>query len=214
MKIRRSFMSVLVVVIALVVILAVVDLPYGKLSWKALAQYNYGAPTVAQCANNTVLSSPFPQSASGEFLLTNCFNITNEGTVNISLTQVLTNASSESSESDINAIRANPALLSWWRMGSWFLVPSTYNAATQTYSFQSAAGSNIYGAFYGGITRPAGTQGTSAFAGTTTGNVDKVVEDIFTTETDYSPYAAIFASAIVIFIGAIYISRQRETALA
>jgi hypothetical protein len=95
----------------------------------------------------------------------------------------------------------------FYRMGSWFLTPSTYNAATQTYTFTSAAGANIYGVFFGTITEAVGTQGTSAFAGTTTGNVEDV---LVADDTNSPPYAAIFSLIIVLFVGAIFVGFGRH----
>ncbi|MFP4320992.1 MAG: hypothetical protein ACLFTK_00915 [Anaerolineales bacterium] len=168
------------------------------------------AGQVTQCAQNTILSTPFPQNASGEFLFVNCFTITTARTVNISLTQVLTNLATEATPEEIESIRANPGLVSFWRMGSWFLVESQYNAATQTYTFQSASGSNIYGAFYGAITRPVGQQGNAAFAGTTTGNVDDPTEVRLDDENSQMPLAMIIATLVVLLVGAVFISRRRR----
>lgn len=173
-----------------------------------------GAPVsssaIVQCPNNTVLSTPFPQNAAGEFLLVNCFTITGAGMVSISLTQILTNTAADVTEADKSTISANAGLLSVWRMGSWFLVPDgTYNAATQTFTFTSAAGTNIYAFFYGAITRPVGTQGTSIVAGTTTGDVEDEIG-----ETEKNSHAAVIAAVIstifVICVGIIFFARRQQ----
>lgn len=160
--------------------------------------------SVAPCTDNQVLSTPFPQNASGEFLLTNCFVVSTGGTVSITLAQVLTNPYSGVSEANIKTIQSNAGLMSAWRMGSWFLVPDlTYNASTQTYTFTSASGTNIYVFFYGGITRPVGSQ-DSSFAGTTTGNIS----DVNLPEGNKFPLAAVLSTAIVGFMVLIYASRR------
>jgi hypothetical protein len=156
---------------------------------------------IAECPDGQVLSTPFPQNAAGEFLLVNCFIISQAGTVNISLAQLLASPAAGVTDAEKAQITANAGQMSVWRMGSWFLVESTYNAATQTYSFQSAAGTNIYAFFFGAITRPVGSQ--SGFAGTTTGNVEDV-----TVDDGNSPIAALIATVLVIFVVGIFLSRR------
>jgi hypothetical protein len=165
------------------------------------------ATSVTQCPDNQVLSTPFPGNASGEYLLVNCFVVSSQGTVSITLALVLTNPSSFVGGDDISAIQASPANMLVYRQGSWFLTPSTYNAATQTYSFTSAAGANIYGFFFGTITEPVGAQSNSAFAGTTTGNVE---DEIIPVDESKPPYAAIFSSLIVFFVAAIFFISGRR----
>jgi hypothetical protein len=154
-----------------------------------------------------VRSTPFTGKASGEYLLVKCFVVSSQGSVSITLALVLTNPSSFVSGDDISAIQASPANMLVYRQGSWFLTPSTYNAATQTYSFTSAAGATIYGFFFGTITEPVGAQSNSAFAGTTTGNVE---DEIIPVDESKPPYAAIFSSLIVFFVAAIFFISGRR----
>lgn len=161
---------------------------------------------VTTCPANLVLSTPLPQNATGEFLLVNCFSITGPGAISIPLTQLLTATSSSVRSADLEAIRSNAALISFWRMGSWFLVPSEYNPATQTYTFTAAAGPNVYGVFYGAITRPVGAQNNASFAGTTTGNV----HDVLVKDDNPSIFVGIIASLFVLFVGAIYFTRRQQ----
>ncbi len=170
------------------------------------------AGEVTQCVENTILTTPFPQNASGEFLFVNCFTITTARTVNISLTQVLTNLATDTTEQEIQTIRTNPALVSFWRMGSWFLVDSSYDPATQNYTFQSASGTNIYGAFFGAITRPVGQQSNAAFAGTTTGNVEDAAEVVIEEETNRAALAMLIATLVVLIVGAVFVSRRQVVA--
>jgi hypothetical protein len=171
------------------------------------------ATSVAPCSDNQVLSTPFPQNASGEFLLTNCFIINTGGTVSVTLAQVLTNPYEGVTEANRTTIQSNAGLMSVWRMGSWFLVPDlTYNPATQTYTFTSASGTNIYVFFYGGITQPVGSQ-SSSFAGTTTGNV----QDVSLDDRQRFPLAAVISTAVVGFGLLVYalrrVNRSRSQAI-
>jgi len=178
-------------------------LPAAEQTSTAAAQ-SVPATSRTSCASGTVLSTPFPQNASGEFLLVNCFVVNQAGTVNITVTEALLNPARGVTESNKTIITGNAGLLSVWRMGSWFLVPSTYNAATQTISFQSATGTNIYALFYGGITQPVGAQ-TATFAGTTTGNVESVAE-----ATSTPPFVPIFSAAFLIFVLMIFFARRQR----
>lgn len=179
----------------------VTSTPAGTATSTAAAAVS--ATSVTSCPENQVLSSPFPQNAAGEFLLVNCYIVNTAGTVNVSLSQILTNTGSSVGEGDVTTIQSNAGLMSVWRMGSWFLVPSEYNPATQTYTFQSASGTNIYVFFYGGITEPIGSQSTT-FAGTTTGNV----EDVTLSEDNPLPLAAILSTLLVGFVVIVGISRR------
>ena len=170
------------------------------------------ATSVTQCPNNQVLSTPFPGNAAGEYLLVNCFTVSSQGTVSVTLALVLTNPSSSVGADDLTAIQASPANMLVYRQGSWFLTPSTYNAATQTYSFTSAAGANIYAFFFGTITEPVGSQGTAAFAGTTTGNAEDT-QEINLDDSKRTPIAeAIVSFAVVFFLAAIFFSRRFKKA--
>jgi hypothetical protein len=171
---------------------------------------------VSQCTNTQVLTTPFPQNASGEFLLVNCFNIAQGGQVNITLSQVLTNPYAGVRESDITTIQGNAGLMSVWRMGSWFLTPSTYNAATQTYTFTSEPTPSVYVFFYGGITRPVGSQ-SSIVAGTTTGNVPGATlpTEVVIRRRNNLPLAALVSTGLVMILaGGWVMLRHRKAARA
>jgi hypothetical protein len=88
----------------------------------------------------------------------------------------------------------------------------TYNPATQTYTFTSASGTNIYVFFYGGITQPVGSQ-SSSFAGTTTGNV----QDVSLDDRQRFPLAAVISTAVVGFGLLVYalrrVNRSRSQAI-
>ncbi len=129
--------------------------------------------SVTKCADGTTLSSPYPQNDSGEFLRVTCYTVTGPGTFSVSLTQVLGDAGSNVGSDSQTTIQNNPSGMQVWRMGSWFLVNSSYNSGTQTYTFEAISGAQIYVFFYAPITRRVGAQGYSfaASAGTTTGNV-------------------------------------------
>jgi hypothetical protein len=177
------------------------------------AQATVASTALTQCPNNLVLSSPLPQNASGEFLLVNCFQVTGPGSVSVPLTQVLTGVSSSTSATDQESIRTNPAQLSFWRMGSWFLVPSEYNPATQTFTFTAASGQNTYGVFFGAITRTVGSQANASFAGTTTGNAEDL-EDVTLDSNNPTIFVGIIATLFVLFVGAIYFTRRQQNAKA
>jgi|GEM_PF-5422043 len=168
-------------------------------------------PTFTQCQSNLVLSTPFPQNAAGEYLLVNCFTVTGGGTVNIPLSQVLTNPYSSVTQDDQLAIQQNAGVMSIWRMGSWFLTPDgTYNAATQTYTFTSAAGTNIYAFFYGAITEAVGAQ-SATFAGTTTGNVEGAENTVNVIvdepESNAARIAALLSTLFILIVGGIALLR-------
>ncbi|NJL92549.1 MAG: hypothetical protein HC915_01895 [Anaerolineae bacterium] len=87
--------------------------------------------------------------------------------MSITSTQMLTNPVASLSAEETSQVQANLGLVSVWRMGSWFLAPSTFNAANTTYNFDAIEGTNVYAFFYGAITRPAGSQ--AGADGTATG---------------------------------------------
>jgi hypothetical protein len=164
---------------------------------------------ITQCPANQNFSKPFPQNASGEFLLVNCFLVTGPGSINMALTQVLTNPQAGVTAQNATTIQSNPGLMSVWRMGSWFLVPSTYNAATATYTFDAISGTQIYAFFYGAITQPVGSQGTGSTtttgsgsgAGTETGGVpgeDFPIEQPQPEENGIDPRAVLISTGITL----------------
>ncbi|MCL4878100.1 MAG: hypothetical protein KJ064_15685 [Anaerolineae bacterium] len=164
-----------------------------------------------KCSDGTTLSSPYPQNAAGEFLRVACYTITGPGQVNISLTQVLADAGSNVSSSDKTTIQGNPSAMQVWRMGSWFLVNSSYNAGTQVYTFDAVTGAQIYVFFFPPITRRVGAQGYSfgASAGTTTGNVTDLLP---TTIVEDAPPRATLATAglLLLILGLSPVIRKRE----
>lgn len=168
---------------------------------------------VLQCPAGTTLSTPFPQNANGEFLLVNAFCITGPGTVTISLNQVLTNPSVGISADELTQIRTNPALLSVWRQGSWFLTASTYNAATATFTFTAESGTNIYAFFYGAITRPIGTDQSLAPGTVPPGSPAGAggIEEALTEASTQAPFrAGLFSSGFLALIGSVVLfARQR-----
>jgi hypothetical protein len=170
----------------------------------AAAQGTGTSSNVQQCSEGQVLSSPLPSDATGEYLLVNCFLVTGPGAINITLTQVLTNPFAGVDASDLTIINANPGLMTVWRMGSWFLIPSTYNAATTTYQFESISGTQVYAFFYGAITVPVNSQGsvtTTSGAGIITGNVEDEIADIPVKEDKgVDPRAILISTVITILL--------------
>lgn len=167
--------------------------------------------SAVKCANGTTLSSPYPQNAAGEFLRVACYTITGPGTATISLTQVLADAASNVTANDKTTIQSNPGAMQVWRMGSWFLVNSSFNAGTQTYSFEVTSGAQIYVFFYPPITRRIGAQGYSfaASAGTTTGNAEELVQRIV---RDDPPRATLAASGLLLMAFGLFPVLRRKQA--
>lgn len=163
--------------------------------------------TLTQCPPGLALSTPYPQSAAGEFLLVNCFIVSAAGTVNVPLSQVLTSPRPGVTAEEIAVLTANPAFVSFWRMGSWFLTESQYNPATQTFTFEAPAGVTTYGVFFGAITRRVGAQG-SFFAGTTTGDARDGLREISVSPSDPTPFAALVSLLFVVLVGAVFFTRR------
>ncbi|MBZ0310154.1 MAG: hypothetical protein K8I82_29100 [Anaerolineae bacterium] len=166
--------------------------------------------SAAKCADGTTLSSPYPQNASGEFLRVSCYSVTGAGQVNLSLTQVLADVGSNVSATDKTNMQGNPAAMQVWRMGSWFLVNSSFNAANQVYTFDAAAGTQIYVFFYPPITRRVGAQGYTfgASAGTTTGNVTEMAAEIV---KEHPPRATLAAAGLLLVAAGLSpVFRKRE----
>lgn len=166
--------------------------------------------SATKCADGTTLSSPYPQNASGEFLRVSCYTVTGPGQVNLSLTQVLADVGSNVSSSDKTTMQSNPGAMQVWRMGSWFLVNSSYNSGNQTYTFDVASGAQIYVFFYPPITRRVGAQGYTfgASAGTTTGNVTEIAVRVV---KDHPPRATLAAAGLLLVaVGLSPVFRKRE----
>jgi hypothetical protein len=168
-----------------------------------------GGTTTGQiaCPGGTALSSPYPQNSAGEYLRVACYTITGPGARTISLTQVLADAGANVGTDSKTTIQANPAAMQVWRMGSWFLMSTSYNPATQTYTFDTITGAHIYVFFYPPITRRVGAQGYSVVtsAGTTTGDVEALPIAV-----EEQPRTAMAASGILLLMGGLYAVNRRK----